>query len=115
MVDMTEKERQNQEELLKLICDNPDLPIVPMVDAEIVGGDYGQYLGSWGPARVDEYIITFDGRVCFKSDDDVFDTLEHCMNEYEFNCLPESEEVCRPYYNELPWTKAIVVDISQPE
>lgn len=109
---MNEKERQNRDELLKLIRENPDLPIVPMVDAEIVGDDYGCYLGAWGPAYVDDYLITLDGRVCFKSDDDVFDTLEHCMSEYEFNCLPEDEEVCRPYYDKLPWTKAIVVDIN---
>ena len=112
---MTEKERQNREELLKLIRDNPDLPIVPMVDAEIVGDDYGRYLGSWGCAYVDEYLIDLDGRVYFKSDDDVFDMLEQYMSEEEFEALPESVEECRPYYDKLPWTKAIVVDISQPE
>ncbi len=39
---MTEKTK----ELLKLIEENPDLPIVPMVDAEVIGDDSGYWLGN---------------------------------------------------------------------
>lgn len=103
---------ENAKRLLALIEENPDLPIVPMVDAEICGDDYGTYMGGWGAARVDEYIITAnDETVIFKSDDDVFDTLERCLTEAEFEALPEPEAECRPAYEALPWTKAIIVDI----
>ena len=40
-----EKECGKIKELLKHIQENPDLPIVPMVDGEIVGSDeYGRWL-----------------------------------------------------------------------
>ena len=44
---------ENTKNLLELIQQNPDLPIVPMVDAEIVNGDdWGRWMGSFGAARV---------------------------------------------------------------
>lgn len=101
---------ENVEKLLELVKANPDLPIVPMVDAEICGDDYGTYMGKWGGAKVDEYIIVRD-MVRFKSDDDVFDVLERALTGDEFEALPESEEDCRPFYDALPWKKAIIVDI----
>ncbi len=35
---------ENVKKLLELVKANPDLPIVPMVDAEICGDDYGTYM-----------------------------------------------------------------------
>lgn len=96
--------------------ENPDLPVVPMVDSEIVADDCGYWLGSWGRACVDEYFISERAeRVFFKSDDDVFDVLEKHLSYEEFEALPESEEECRPYYDKLPWIKAIIVYIDLPE
>ena len=114
---MTEKERKNHDDLFKLMQENPDLPVVPMVDADIVAGDdYGRWMGSWGSASVDEYRIPPDDRpMIFKSDDDVFDTLEQCLPEAEFEALPENESECRPFYDALPWVKAIIVNINLPD
>ena len=39
--DITGRLKKNREELFKLIQENPDLPIVPMVDYEIVAEDSG--------------------------------------------------------------------------
>lgn len=93
---------ENTKNLLELIQQNPDLPIVPMVDAEIVNGDdWGRWMGSFGAARVDEYLIPpqdYDPML-FKSDDDVFDVLEKCLPEAEFDALPEKESECRPVYD----------------
>ena len=45
------------EELLKLVAENPDLPVVPMVDSEVCGGDeYGYWLGEFGGLRQFLYI-----------------------------------------------------------
>ena len=109
---------ENTKRLLELIQENPDLPIVPMVDAEIVGGDdFGRWMGDWGYARVDEYLIPPQDYepMLFKSDDDVFDVLEKCLPEAEFDALPENESECRPVYDALPWVKAIIVDINLPD
>lgn len=113
---MTDKEKNNREELFKLIQGNPDLPIIPFVDSEIVADDGGYWLGSWGSASIDEYFYSKRAeRYFFKSDDDVFYTLERHLSYEEFEALPESEEECRPYYNKLPWNKAIIVYINLPE
>ena len=113
---MTDQEKKYREELFRLIQENPDLPVVPMVDSEIVADDCGYWLGAWGRASVDEYFISERAeRVFFKSDDAVFDTLERHMSCEEFEALPESEEECRPYYDRLPWIKAIIVYINLPE
>ena len=109
---MTEKERQNIEELLKLIRENPDLPVVPFVDGEIPGDDCGYWLGAWGSAIIDEYLLSNNGDVVFKSDDDLFDVLERCLPDWEFEKLPETKEECRIYYDALSWTKAIIVYIN---
>ena len=113
---ITEKERKNREELFKLMQENPDLPVVPMVDSEIVADNCGYWRGSWGSAEVDEYFISKRAeRVFFKSDDDVFDVLERHLTDEEFEKLPETEEECRPFYDALPWTKAIIVYINLPD
>ena len=100
-------------ELLRLIKENPDLPILPMVDGEICAGDdYGYWSGSWGTARVDEFLISkHNDSIHFKSDDDVFDVLERNLTDEEFEKLPETESECRPYFDALPWKKAIIVFI----
>lgn len=107
---------RNTAELLKLIQENPELPVVPMVDGEIPGDDSGWWLGEWGSARIDEYLITRNKEyVAFKSDDDVFDVLERHLSYEEFEKLPETETECRVYYDALPWTKAIIVNIGLPD
>lgn len=107
---ISEKERKNLEELFKLMRENPDLPVVPMVDGEIPGDDCGYWMGAWGTAKLDEYLVASD-RVIFKSDDDVFDTLERFLSDDEFYRLPDVESECQKFYDALPWEKAIIVYI----
>lgn len=115
-----DKQKTNIEELLALIQANPDLPIVPMVDLD-VAADEGNawWMGAWGTAVVDEYIIcekrSWYKHIIFKSDDDVFDTLWRCLTSDEYDRISESEEECRLYYDALPWKKAIIVYIDAPE
>lgn len=82
---ITDKERKNREELaayrrrelFRLMRENPELPVVPMVDWEITGDDNGYWLGAWGSARIDEYLLISNREeVVFKNDDDVLDVLE---------------------------------------
>ena len=54
------KNKQKNEAFLKLIKKNPTLPIVPMVDSEIVDEDYGYWLGAFGSAEVGEYALYDD-------------------------------------------------------
>lgn len=109
---MTTDEKR-KEELFRLMQENPELPVVPMVDGEIPGDDCGYWLGAWGSAQIDEYLLVSNGeRIVFKSDDDIFDVLERCLTEEEYEALPETESECRPRYDALPWAKAIIVYIT---
>lgn len=45
---LSEKEKNNRAELFKLIQENPDLPIVPMVDSDVVADDCGHWMGHGG-------------------------------------------------------------------
>lgn len=44
----------------------------------------------------------------------MFDALEKCLPESEFDALPETENKCRSVYDALPWSKAIIVNIDLP-
>ena len=103
-------------ELLKLIKENPDLPVVPMVEGEVVGDDsYHYWLGSWGKAEVTEYYLGNE-KVHFKSDDieDVLMDLNGCKWCCDFEGrdiydLPDEE--WDKLYASIPWIKCIVVYI----
>lgn len=116
---MLEKQKEIQkerlEELFKLIKENPDLPILPMVDGEIVSNDKCAYwMGSWGSAYIGEYYIT-DGEV-FEKDEDL-DEIEKVLSaEYGYDVFKYMSDVAAvDTYNKLPWRKAIIVYIDLPE
>ena len=105
------------EELLKLIQENPDLPVVPMVDYEIVGDDSCTWwLGSWGRCEVNEYYCGRE-RVHFKDDDEenVLTDMVGC----KYSCDPQGRDVYDlpdeewdKLYASIPWIKCIVVYIT---
>lgn len=118
MKPISDIEKKNRETLFRLMKENPDLPVIPFVDGEIVAGDeFGSWMGSWGASRVDEFLFPPSDYepVIFKSNDDVFDTLEKCLSVEEFDSLPEKEAECKEIYDELPWEKAIIASIDMPE
>lgn len=49
---------KNTETLLRLVQENPDLPVVPMVDGGIAWDDSGYFMAAFGAAEVDEYIVS---------------------------------------------------------
>lgn len=100
-------------QLLDLMKENPHLPVVPMVDYEVVADDGCCYwMGSWGNARVDLY-LTAKERILFKGQDDSYDVLLHFMDSDKVDnmTMEEMDKAC----DELPWKKAIVVYIETPE
>lgn len=112
---MTEKEKQYREEFFKLMQENPDLPVVPMVDYEIVADDSGRWLGSWGSSYIGEYLIG-EEQVHFREDDDpseVERVLAEKYGDYYYSDMSEEQEA--KAYAEMPWIKAIIVNIDLPE
>ena len=110
-----ENEKENREELFRLMQENPELPIVPMVDYEIVADDSGRWLGSWGSSYIGEYLIG-EEQVHFREDDDPSEVdkvlSERYGDDYYTNMTDEQEAEA---YAGLPWIKAIIVNIDLPE
>lgn len=52
--------KEKNEKFLTLVKQNPTLPIVPLVDYEIVSEDCGRWLGSLGECYVGEFAIYGD-------------------------------------------------------
>ena len=104
------------EELLNRIRENPDLPIIPMVNQEVVADDdYEWWMGEWSYSKVTEYCKGREG-VHFKDDDqeDVLADLIGCEYYRDPNgkdITDLSDEEWDALYASLPWTKAIVVYI----
>lgn len=103
-------------EIIKLIEENPELPVVPMVDSEVVADDGGYWLGVWDVCKVTEY---YKGRqyVHFRDDDeeDVLNDLVGC----EYGNDPQgrdiydlTDEEWDALYKSVPWTKCIAVYIT---
>ena len=103
-------------EIIKLIEENPDLPVVPMVDSEVVADDGGYWLGEWGRCEVTEY---YNGReyIHFRDDDeeDVLNDMAGCKYGHDpqgrdiYNLTAEEWDAL---YKSIPWTKCIVVYIT---
>lgn len=112
-----EIQKENTNELFELIKNNPDLPIFPMVTAEIVcSDDYAYWMGSWGRAEVDSFYIHEDHFV-YLSDgvNDIFDDVFDDKLEMPEGLTEEEED---KFINDavmgLDWTEAIIVRIELP-
>lgn len=115
MSDTRKKSVENLSNLVKLMNENPELEIVPMVDSEIVASDeHAYWMGRWGAAEIGEYRCA-DGRVYFKEhdfDELVEDFIDSNYEFYENLSDDELEKLAEKKINNLEWTKAIVVNIN---
>lgn len=105
---------ENTKKLLELVKENPDLPIVPMVESEVVCDDgYCRWLGSVGSVGVGEYALF--GERFYEERDDLKDAY-YCNNTEIFENM--SEEEVKLKLEELTkdmWTKAIIINIDTPD
>ncbi len=51
---------EKTQKLIELIKENPDLPIIPMVYYEVVGEDYGNWVGRFSTCYVGEYTLFYE-------------------------------------------------------
>lgn len=63
------KQSEKLTQLLELMQANPELPVIPCVDGDVVSGDeHYCWLGSWGESAVQEFIIGKE-RTYYREDD----------------------------------------------
>ena len=113
---VSEKERENREKLFRLVRENPELPVVAMVDSEIVADDgYNRWLGVWGCSYIGEYLIG-EEHLFFREDDDPSEVdrvlSERYGDDYYADMTGKQEAEA---YAGLLWIKAIIVNIDLPE
>ena len=106
---ISENEKRNRDKLFHLMRENPDLPVVPMVDSEVVADDgYSDWMGYWGNAELSAYVLT-DDRVLFRGCDD--EEVLDAFDEYAgWEDWPD-EKVDEAIKN-FPWIECIVVHIT---
>lgn len=106
----------NTKELLRLAQENPDLPIVPMVDSEVVCDDgYCYWQGRFGRCEVTEWVcVTMwgDPRFFTRDEQDYIEEYfaDKIIDEDESDLSDEQiERMAHEMAEALDWTKAIVV------
>lgn len=103
----------NIEKLIKLITENPDLPVIPFVAMDVAAyDDYYRWVASFGECRVSDFYIS-DERVYTDMDDLINDIIE---NEYFLSEKSDDEimELAENQAHKL-MSKAIIVNINPPD
>lgn len=108
--------------LLRLIKENPSLPVVPMVYSEVVADDgYSHWLGSWGDCYVDEYVqieLYGESKFCTKGDEGEIEEYfadKIIDGDGKYMSDEEVERLAHEQAEALPWKKAIIVYIGLPK
>lgn len=103
-------------ELLKLVQENPDLPIFAWVNAEICGDGFGYWLGQFNRAMIREYVDLgysygyMEQTWVFKDDPEDFIDWDITTNEaYKDMSVEEAEKKSQEYLDSLEYKKGIFV------
>ena len=103
----------NIEKLIKLIQENPDLPVIPMVDYEIVADDdYQRWMGSIGDPKIGDFCIWND-----KIYTDKQNLVEDLIDEKYFFSEETDDEILKSAQKEADkiMFKAIILNIDLPD
>ena len=106
---------ENIKDLLKLIEEHPDLPVIPMVGQDIVADCTGEWVASFGKAEVKKMCI-YGENVVFREEKNAIKTVEALELEglTEGRAREESLEKLNGYLDELEWLEVIIVHIETP-
>lgn len=105
----------NIKDLLRLMEEHPDLPVIPMVGQDIVADCTGEWVAHFGKVEVKKMCI-YGENVIFREDKNAIKTVEALELEglTEGRAREESLEKLDGYLNELDWLEAIIVHIETP-
>ena len=106
---------ENIKEILKLIDEHPDLPVIPMVGQDIVADCTGEWVAYFGKAEVKKMCI-YGEKVVFREEKNAIKTVEALELEglTEGRAREESLEKLNGYLDELEWLEVIIVHIETP-
>lgn len=110
--------------LLKLAAENPAMPIVAMVNFEVVAGDeFAYWIGEINSVDVRELWLSPDARTWDREDaEDEWDGFieSYASNEelVRIECLTDDKllkQAAMEWIAGLPWTKCIVIFVDTPD
>ena len=107
------------DDFLTIVKENPGLPVIPMVNEEIVRDFCASWwMGAFGRSEINEIYIGRE-RVHFKDDDEesVLVDMEGCKysrTKDGTNIYDLSDEEWKKEFESLPWKKVIAVYIGVP-
>ena len=107
--------KDNIKDLLRLIEEHPDLPVIPMVGQDIVADCTGEWVAHFGKAEVKKMCI-YEEKVIFREEKNAIKTVEALELEglTEGRAREESLDKLNGYLDELDWLEAIIVHIETP-
>ncbi|BBN99183.1 hypothetical protein [Sporolactobacillus terrae] len=111
--------------LLKLVRDNPEMPVVPMVNYELVADDCSYWQGSFGKAELTEIYTDPDKEmgVYIKgwNDDELYEEIyeqlcfDRSEEENDTLTAKQKEQQAKTEFDAIPWKKVIAVYIELPD
>lgn len=109
---------EEMREFLLLVLENPELPVVPMVYSECVGGDdqFAYWLSKVGRSEIREFAIDewyHDGAIVYRDEANAEEELIEAIAETKYDGTDEDYEKAKVEATGL-WTKAIIVYITTP-
>lgn len=108
------KQIENGNELLQLIKDNPNLPILPFVATECCFDDsYNYWMAEWGKSRVSKYYVS--NEMVYSYED--YETLVEKWIDDNYEDYPdlsdeELQKKAEEIVNSYEWIDAILVWIN---
>ena len=109
---------ENIKDLLMLIDEHPDLPVVPMVGQDIVADSFGEWTAEVGEAEIRKLCIYEDAVIFY--DENTLKTAGLLELDYETLGIPESmssgdaNRRLKAFIDSLDWLEAIIVHIETP-
>lgn len=103
------------EKLIKLHKENPELPVITMVDTEVVASDeFSYWLSRIRAVSIKKYMVK-DGEVLFYEDMDydiVWDIYDYSYIRDKMSkdiSEEDAEKVLAELYEKAPWKEAIII------
>ena len=108
----------NGNNLIKLVKENPDIPIFAWVDCEVVQDERHRWCGQFGKASILEYANvdpygSDDQTIVFKNDTE--DYYESLLDKYPELDGEELENKVNKEFDKLKYKKAIFVNVDLPD
>ena len=109
---------ENIKDVLKVINEHPDLPVIPMVGQDIVADSFGEWTAEVGEAEIRKICIYEDAVIFY--DENTLKTAGMLELDYEALGIPDSmssgeaNRRLKTFIDSLDWLDAIIVHIDTP-